>query len=109
MNVTLCRVTTRSFAAKSAAAVLARYGHLEDIPDDERTWDVPVRGAASLAASLREGREAARLYRVLATLRTDVPMDLDALEWKGADPALFPAFCEAIGERSLPGRITKWR
>ena len=99
----------KRWGAKSAAAVLARYGHLEDIPDDERTWDVPVRGAASLAASLREGREAARLYRVLATLRTDVPMDLDGLEWKGADPALFPAFCEAIGERSLPGRITKWR
>ena len=60
--------------------------------------------AAALAASLREGREEARLYKRLATLRTDVPLDLD-IAWKGADPALFPAFCEKIGERSLPSRV----
>ena len=92
------------WGAKSAAAVLARYGHVEDIPDDERAWDVPVRGAAALAASLRAGREEARLYKLLATLRTDVPLDLD-LEWKGADPELFRAFCASIGERQLPERV----
>src|SRR3954447_2664817 len=59
------------WGAKSAAAVLARYGHLEEIPASERDWDVPVRGAARLAATLREGRQDAMLFRTLATLVTD--------------------------------------
>ena len=44
---------------ESAAAVLARYRRLEAIPDDERQWDVAVRGAAALGASLREHRKEA--------------------------------------------------
>jgi 5'-3' exonuclease len=82
---------------KSAAAVLTRYPRLEDIPLDGR-WDVPVRGAATLAASLREHREDALLYRVLATLRTDVPIDagLDTLAWRGPDRAALGALCERL-------------
>ena len=74
------------WGAKSAAVVLARYGRLEGIPDDDREWDVAVRGAAALAASLRSQREEARLYRTLATLRKDVPLpeDLEALRYRGA-------------------------
>ena len=73
------------WGAKSAAVLLARYRSLEDIPDEEDEWDVPVRGAAALAASLRAHREEARLYRTLATLRTDVPLpeDLEALRYRG--------------------------
>ncbi|WP_373047434.1 5'-3' exonuclease H3TH domain-containing protein [Vulgatibacter sp.] len=93
------------WGAKSAAAVLAHYRHIEVIPDDAAAWEVPVRGAAALAASLREGREQALLYRTLATLRTDVPIDTSTLAWQGADGGAFAAFCASIGERQLPGRI----
>jgi 5'-3' exonuclease len=73
------------WGARSAAAVLARYEHLEHIPDDPRSWEVPVRGAAALAASLTAARREAMLYRELATLRLDVPLadTLDDLTWRG--------------------------
>ena len=61
------------WGAKSAATVLARHLHIDAIPDDPADWDVAVRGAARLADSLREGRELAGLFRLLATLRTDTP------------------------------------
>jgi 5'-3' exonuclease len=66
---------------KGASVVLARYGKLEAIPDDGAKWDVAVRGKDSLAQTLRERRDDALLYRRLATLRTDVPIEqgLDAL------------------------------
>src|SRR5262252_6030804 len=62
------------WGAKSASAVLGAYEHLERIPDDARSWSVKVRGAESLAASLREHRADASLFRRLATLREDVPL-----------------------------------
>lgn len=85
------------WGARSAAQVLARYHHLEAIPRDGR-WDVPVRGAAGLAATLAERWDDALLYRRLATLRTDAPIaaDLDALAWRGADPVRLPALCDAL-------------
>jgi 5'-3' exonuclease len=86
------------WGAKSASAVLGVYGHLERIPDDPRTWTIAVRGAASLAASLREHRDAALLFRRLATLRTDVPLaeSLDALRWRGAAPTALTGLAAAI-------------
>ena len=73
------------WGAKTAAAVLARYEHLEDIPPDAGTWDVPVRGAARLASSLAERFEDALLYRRLATIDANaMPLDsVDELEWTG--------------------------
>lgn len=73
------------FGAKSAAALLARYVHLEAIPKDARRWDVEVRGAERLASTLREGWDRALLFRRLATLRTDALAlgSVDALEWQG--------------------------
>jgi len=73
------------WGAKSAAAVLGRWLHVERIPDDARDWGVAVRGAEALAASLRAGREDARLFRTLATLRTDVKLaeSLEDLRWRG--------------------------
>jgi 5'-3' exonuclease len=74
------------WGAKSASAVLSVYSHLERIPDDAAAWTVAVRGAEALAASLRDNRDAALLYRRLATLRIDVPLaeSLDDLRWRGA-------------------------
>jgi 5'-3' exonuclease len=76
------------WGARSAAAVLARYGHLEDIPPSAADWDVTVRGAARLAATLGAERERAHLFRTLATLRVDAPIaaDVDALRWQGPRP-----------------------
>lgn len=75
------------WGARSTATVLARFGRLEMIPEDAADWDVTVRGADKLAATLREHREEAMLYRTLTTLRRDVPLpeSLDDLEWKGPD------------------------
>ena len=71
--------------AKSTAAVLAKYGHIECIPDDWRTWGVNAGKAASLAATLARDRDRAFLFRTLATLREDVPLfeSIDELCWKG--------------------------
>jgi 5'-3' exonuclease len=77
---------------KSAAAVLARYGHLEAIPDDWRTWGVNAANPARLADTLRRERDRALLFRTLATLRRDVPVfdSVDDLRWKGPTPAFAP-------------------
>ena len=99
------------WGAKSAAAVLGVYGTLEAIPDRESEWRVAVRGAPALAASLREHREEAYLYRRLATLRTDAPLaeELDDLRWRGARKDELLALCRGIGDDELPGRIAAWR
>ncbi|MFB3120527.1 MAG: 5'-3' exonuclease H3TH domain-containing protein [Stenotrophomonas maltophilia] len=87
------------WGAKSTGAVLARYFHLEQIPDNANFWDVKVRGAAAIAASLAERREEARLYRELATLRLNVPLaeSLDQLEWKGVRRPGFQELCAELG------------
>ncbi|HVF32543.1 MAG TPA: 5'-3' exonuclease H3TH domain-containing protein [Acidimicrobiales bacterium] len=92
------------WGAKSAAAVLARYGHLEDIPDDPGKWDVTIRGGAKLAATLARARPAAALFKDLATLRVDRSLvgATDELRWVGpADPKAFLAFCERVDARQL--------
>ncbi len=97
---------------KSAAAVLSAYGTIAAIPDDEKAWSVKVRGAATLAESLRARREQAHLYRTLAVLRTDVPLaerSLDELEWRGADRAALTDLCERIGDPRALERVPRWR
>jgi 5'-3' exonuclease len=79
------------WGAKSASVVLAKYGRLEDIPPSEAAWEVSVRGAAKLAATLRERWDEAMLFRKLATLRTDQPrISVDQLEYRGPTPAFEP-------------------
>ena len=75
----------KGWGAKSTAAVLAKFIHLESIPADSREWHVNAANAASLARTLAEGREHARLFRTLATLRTDIDLfdDVEALRWTG--------------------------
>jgi 5'-3' exonuclease len=77
------------WGAKSTAAVLARFGHLESIPADPRDWHVNAANAASLSATLETNRTRAFLFRDLATLRTDVPVfdSVDELRWQGPTAA----------------------
>jgi 5'-3' exonuclease len=93
---------------KSAAAVLARYEHLEAIPEDPSTWEVPMRGAVALAASLREHKPDAFLFRDLATLRIDAPVfdSVDELRWRGPTDA-FPGLCHRLGAPGLPETLPR--
>jgi 5'-3' exonuclease len=85
------------FGAKSAAALLARYRRLEDIPPSATDWAVPIRGAAKLAATLVAQRTDADLFKVLATLRTDADVGtVDDWRWTGPTED-FPAWCERFG------------
>ena len=90
------------WGAKSAAAVLAHYGTIEAIPPPP--WAVDVRGAAKLAATLESAREAAELFKVLATLRTDG--DVGAIDdWRWARPTPeFAAWCDRLGSARLGQR-----
>ena len=75
----------RGWGAKSSAAVLAKYGRLEAIPEDCRTWGVNAASPGALAATLARERDLAMLFRDLATLRTHLPLfdSVDALRWNG--------------------------
>jgi 5'-3' exonuclease len=82
----------RGWGAKSTAAVLRRYGHLESIPADWRQWGVNAASPALLAQTLASERERAYLFRQLATLRTDLHLfeSVDALQWSGPTEAFAP-------------------
>jgi len=77
------------WGAKSAAAVLAKFGHLESIPTNWREWHVNVARASPLADTLTRERAQAMLFRTLATLRTDIALfdDVDQLRWSGPTPS----------------------
>ena len=105
------------WGAKGAAAVLARYGHLEDVPERASHWEVPgVSGgrAMSLAASLREHWDEALLYRSLARLRTaedGVPIrqrQPDDLRWLGTPRDAWAAFCDEWGLDRVRSRPHRW-
>lgn len=101
------------WGAKSAATVLAHYEHIESIPDDAGKWSLksisPGR-AASLAESLAQRRAEAILFKELATVRSDVPIQekLNDLKWQGAYPRL-KKFCHELGDERIPERIPRWR
>ena len=82
----------RGWGPKSTAAVLAKFGHLEAIPEDWRRWKVNAANAATLAATFVRERDQALLFRDLATLRSDIPLfeSVDELEWRGPTPAFAP-------------------
>jgi 5'-3' exonuclease len=79
----------KGWGAKSAAAVLAKYGHLEAIPSDWTEWQVNATRPAALSATLERDRDQALLFRDLATLRTDIDLfeNVDELRWNGPTPA----------------------
>jgi 5'-3' exonuclease len=98
------------FGAKSAAAVLSRFMHIEAIPADGGEWRANISGSGRLAATLNEQRDLALLFRTLATLRSDAALfdDVDALRWRGPTP-YFAAYAERIGAPELIGRAAKLR
>jgi 5'-3' exonuclease len=79
----------QGWGAKSAAVVLAKYGHIEGIPEDSKTWGVNASRPGMLAVTLKRDRQLALLFRDIATVRTDVPVfdSVDELEWNGPTPA----------------------
>ncbi|MBV8632088.1 MAG: flap endonuclease [Silvibacterium sp.] len=91
------------WGAKSSAAVLAKFGRIEAVPEDSREWGVNAANASTLAATLVRERDRALLFRTLATLRTDIPLfeDVEELRWNGPT-----AKFAAIGER-LDGAVTE--
>ena len=104
------------FGSKTAAALLARYRHLEDVPVRGSAWDIPsLRGAVPLGRTLVERLGEALLYRDLARLRTTsdgVPIRQDTPEdllWRGADRDAWEAFCDAQGLGRLRARPHRWR
>lgn len=80
------------WGAKSSAAVLAKFGHLESIPADSREWRVNAANAGALAQTLARERDRALLFRTLATLRTDIALfdNVDELRWNGPTAAFAP-------------------
>lgn len=97
------------WGAKSAAALLSRFALVERIPARAADWGVKVRGADALALSLGENREAAELYRRLATLRLDVPLaeTPDDLRLVSPDRALLAEVCAELGEETMLERV-RW-
>jgi len=91
------------WGAKSSAAVLSSFVHLEAIPPDWREWHVNVTNAGALAQTLSTQRDRAFLFRTLATLRTDIALfdDVDALRWNGPNAAF-----ESVGKR-LDAAVTR--
>jgi 5'-3' exonuclease len=97
------------WGSKSASAVLSRYDHLESIPEDYGLWGLGRSRALRLAESLAAHRADVLLYRRLATLRRDVPLQeriLD-LEWQGAQDRL-RLLCRELGDDKIPQRVPRW-
>jgi 5'-3' exonuclease len=98
------------WGAKSAAAVLRRWGHLEDIPADPLTWDAGVRAATKLNVTLREQFELALLFRRIATVEPDAPVSptVDEHRWTGPpDPKAFAELCTSLGAPALVNRAAR--
>jgi 5'-3' exonuclease len=96
------------WGSRSAAAVLAHYGAIEQVPDAAGQWAVAVRNRPALAATLRQLRPLAMLFKDLATLRVDPSLleDAAALRWTGPTP-LFAEVCERIDARPLAARAAQ--
>jgi len=77
---------------KTAATLVNRYGRIEDFPPDV----------------LGQNREAALLFKTLATLRTDAPLfdDVDVLAWSGPGDA-FAEWAQRIDAPKLVERSRK--
>lgn len=95
----------RGWGAKSAAALLSRYGHIGAIPADAADWDVQVRSATKLAAALRDGFDDAMLFRRIATVDLSAPVSatVDELQWRGPLDG-FEARCAQLGAQRLADR-----
>ncbi len=103
----------KGWGAKTAATVLAKFKHVEAIPKDAKMWrlaSISPGRAATLAESLRRGRNELKLFKRLAELRTDVPLkeSLADLQWRGARRRL-KSLCSELGDERIPTRVPTWR
>jgi len=100
------------WGSKSAATVLAKWRHLDDVPPSVLDWEIDLRNASRLAATLQDQRPAAVLYRTLATLNRDSDIGttttLDDLEWHGVRRDEFVALCDELGFDTVRERIHRW-
>ncbi|HLF37814.1 MAG TPA: 5'-3' exonuclease H3TH domain-containing protein, partial [Anaerolineales bacterium] len=98
-----------AWGEKSTSAVLSKYKHLEAIPEDHRKWGLSAGRALRLAENLRKQWKDALLFRRLATLRTDVPLEqnLKDLQWRGARKRL-RKLCKELGAGRLLDRVPRW-
>ena len=98
------------WGSKSAAAVLRRWLHLEAIPPSAAEWDITLRGAARLAATLQQQMPEAALYKRLATLNTDAEIAgaLNDLEWHGVLKTEFTELCGELGAAGVIERVHRW-
>ena len=98
------------FGARTAARLLGVHAHLEEIPGHPARWPATVRHAAQLARVLEAERDAALLYRRLATLVTDAPIAeaLEDLRWRGVPRARFERWCAALDARALLAMLDGW-
>ena len=100
------------WGAKSASTVLAKYGDIMSIPADHVQWasdGVKVRSAEKLAATLRDHRTDAELFRILATLVDTVNVGAVA-DWKWTGPrAEFAALTAGWGVPKLGERAAALR
>ncbi|HNO94530.1 MAG TPA: 5'-3' exonuclease H3TH domain-containing protein [Anaerolineales bacterium] len=100
----------QGWGEKSTSAVLAKYKHIEAIPEDPNKIPLGLGRATTLLENLQSNYKDALLFRELSTLRTDVPLKetLADLKWQGVYPR-FKKVCEDLGNQSIPERISKWR
>jgi 5'-3' exonuclease len=96
------------WGAKSAAAVLRHYRHLEAIPAAAGQWEITVRGGAKLARTLAQQFDLALLFRRIATLELDAPtvVDVEQLRWRGAGPDLAEVAVR-LDAPDLPRRVAE--
>ena len=100
----------QGWGEKSTSTVLAKYKHIEAIPNDPNKLGLGLGRATTLLENLQKNYKAALLFRELSTLRTDVPLKetLADLKYQGAYPRL-KKLCHELGDERIPERITKWR
>ena len=99
------------WGARSAATVLARFRHLEAIPASPLDWNLPVRNAGRLAATLAAQQAEAHLFRRLATLGTNARIgttELGDLEWLGVPRDAFIGLCDELGLTRIRERVHRW-
>lgn len=101
------------WGAKSAGAVLSKFRHIDAIPPSALDWELDIRNASRLAATLEERRDEALLYRTLATLNRDSDLGettrtLDDLEWHGVSRGAFIGLCDELGFDTVRERVHRW-
>lgn len=99
----------QGWGEKSTSTVLAKYKHIENIPNDPAKLGLGLGRATTLLENLKNNFEDALLFRELSTLRTDVPLKetLADLKWRGAAPRL-KKVCKELGSESIVERVKKW-